>query len=74
MYSHSEVSELQNMDLRRLGSSAGDTPVKFQSDRIIWTTNLTASCLCEILRLDVLSTVYWNEALMYFPDLMDITI
>ena len=34
---------------RYLGSNAAEVPVKFQSDTIIQTTNLTASRLHEIL-------------------------
>ena len=38
---------------RRIGSSAGDVPVKFQSDGLILNTILTASKLCKILQEDV---------------------
>ena len=35
---------------RHIGSNAAEVPVKFQSDRAILNTNLTASRLHEILR------------------------
>ena len=35
---------------RHLGSRAAEVPVKFQSDAIIWTTNLVALRLHEILQ------------------------
>ena len=34
--------------------SAAEVSVKFQSGRIILNTNLAASSVCELLRLDVL--------------------
>ena len=37
----------------RIGSSAADVPVKFQSDRTILSTNLVASRLHVILRQDL---------------------
>ena len=43
------VRSLWNFDRHR-GITAADVPVKFQSDAIIQTTNLTASRLNEILR------------------------
>ena len=35
---------------RHIGSSVAEVPVKFQSDVMIWITNLVASRLREILR------------------------
>ena len=42
---------------RRMGSTAAEVPVKFQSDRKIIHTNLAASRLCEILWWDILSDI-----------------
>ena len=56
-----------------IGSTAAKVPVKFQSDRSILKTNLTASRLCKILWSDDKTKVkpggktkrligYWNRA------------
>ena len=42
---------------RHISSIAAKVPVKFQSDRTIPNTNLTASRLCKILHQDVLSDI-----------------
>ena len=42
---------------RHISSTAAEVPVKFQSNRTILNTNLTASRLCEIWRWDVLSVI-----------------
>ena len=42
---------------RHFGSSAADVPVKFQSDTTIYSTNLVASRLYDILRKDVFSDI-----------------
>ena len=41
----------------KIGSSAADVLVKFQSDTTIYSTNLVASWLYEILRKDVFSDI-----------------
>ena len=38
---------------RHFGSTTADVPIKFRSDHAILNTNLAASRLCEILRLDL---------------------
>ena len=40
---------------KHIRSSAAEAPTKFQSGRIILTTNFVASKLCEILQQSVLS-------------------
>ena len=56
------LASLWNCWQRRLGSTAADVPLKFQSDGTISNPNLAASRLHRILRWDVLSGSigYWN--------------
>ena len=51
------VRSLWNLTATSARSTAADVPVKFQSDAIIYTTNLAASRLHEILQWDVLSDI-----------------
>ena len=49
---------------RHIGSTAAEVPVKFQSDRTILNTNLAASRLYEILRIDVFSDIEKGPCLL----------